>query len=171
MPGAIGRPLYYQQVADDLRSQVVSGALPVGSAIPSTAQLMKIYEVSNSAARAAVAELRRQGIVVGQPGKAVYVRATPEMATEEHANVEALGKEVRGLREEIQQLRDLTTRGDTAGSTHSERPGEIERLRCHVELIGSHLISFYERVGQPYPYDSLNEVTEQSAADVAKGGR
>lgn len=156
MPGAIGRPLY-QQVADDLRSQVATGALPVGSAIPSTAQLMKIYEVSNSAARAAVAELRRQGVVVGQPGKAVYVRATPEMATEENATVEALGKEVRELREQIQQLR--------------AQPSELERLRCHVELIGSHLISLYERVGQPYPYDSLNEVIEQSPADVAKGGR
>jgi DNA-binding GntR family transcriptional regulator len=139
MPGAIGRPLYLQ-VADDLRSQVISGALPVGSAIPSTAQLMKIYEVSSSAARAAVAELRRQGIVVGQPGKAVYVRATPEAAREERVNIETLGKEVR-------------------------------ELRRRVELIGSHLVALYERVGQPYPYDSLNEVIEQPAVDVAKRGR
>jgi GntR family transcriptional regulator len=139
MPGAIGRPLYLQ-VADDLRSQVISGALPVGSAIPSTTQLMKIYEVSSSAARAAVAELRKQGIVVGQPGKAVYVCATPETATEAHVNIETLGKEVR-------------------------------ELRRRVELIGSHLVALYERVGQPYPYDSLNEVIEQPAADVAKRGR
>lgn len=169
MPGATGRPLYLQ-VADDLRSQVITGALPVGSAIPSTSQLMKIYEVSNSAARAAVAELRKDGIVVGQPGKAVYVRATPDTAAKERANIDALAKEVRQLRDEVQQLRDLTDHSDTAGLAHSERSSELHRLRRHLELIGSHLIALYERVGQPYPYDSLNEVIEQPA-DAAKGSR
>lgn len=164
MPGDIGRPLYLE-VADDLRSQVISGALPVGSALPSTARLMEIYEVSNSVARAAVAELRRQGLVVGQPGKAVYVRATPEAVTEEHATIEALGEEVRELRDEVQQLRNATGRGD------SERAGELDRLRQHVELIGSHLIALYEHVGQPYPYDSLSKVVEQLPADRTKGGR
>ncbi len=75
MTESIGRPAY-QQVADDLRRRIAEAELPVGSAIPSTTKLAKAYGVSITVVRAAVAQLRADGLVVGQPGKGVFVRAT-----------------------------------------------------------------------------------------------
>ena len=72
-----GRPAY-EQVADDLRQKIVDGTYPVGEALPSTQRLMDSYSVSSTVARRAVSELRNEGLVVGQSGKAVFVKRVPD---------------------------------------------------------------------------------------------
>jgi DNA-binding FadR family transcriptional regulator len=69
-----GTPAYLQ-VAADLRKQIAGGALQVGAQLPSMAQLRELYAVSNTVIRDALNELRREGLVVGQQGKGVFVRA------------------------------------------------------------------------------------------------
>jgi DNA-binding FadR family transcriptional regulator len=71
-----GRPKYLE-LADALKRTIATGEYPVGSALPSTARLTDDFGVSTTVVRSAIRELRGQGLVVGQPGKAVYVRATP----------------------------------------------------------------------------------------------
>jgi len=85
----VGRPVY-QWVADDLRQKIAAGELAVGSAIPSTAQLTRAYQVSYTVVRAAVAELRGAGLVFGQPGKGVYVLATPDAVAERASSIDEL---------------------------------------------------------------------------------
>lgn len=68
-----GRPGYLQ-IADDLRTQIRSGVLASGTALPSTAQLCQRYEVSASVVKAAISVLRTEGLIVGQQGKGVFVR-------------------------------------------------------------------------------------------------
>lgn len=72
-----GRPKYVQ-IADDLRAKIADGTYPVGSELPSSTRLMKIYDVSITVVRAAVRELRSEGLVLGQPGKGVYVQRQGE---------------------------------------------------------------------------------------------
>lgn len=72
-----GRPKYVE-VATALRRAIAAGKYPVGSALPSTAGLIDQFDVSSTVVRAAVRELREEGIVVGQPGKAVFVRELPD---------------------------------------------------------------------------------------------
>ncbi|RZT89058.1 regulatory GntR family protein [Pseudonocardia sediminis] len=71
-----GRPKYLQ-VADELRRAIRAGSYPVGSELPSTSQLTRTYDVSTTVVRAAIRELRQEGVAQGQPGKAVYVTAEP----------------------------------------------------------------------------------------------
>jgi GntR family transcriptional regulator len=63
----------YLQIAADLRQQISTGALPPGSRLPSSAQLQQLYDVSNTVIRAALRELHRDGLTVGQQGKGVFV--------------------------------------------------------------------------------------------------
>lgn len=72
-----GQPKYLE-LAKLLRQEIASGRYPVGSELPSTARLTESFGVSTTVVRAAIRELRTEGLVVGQPGKAVYVRATPD---------------------------------------------------------------------------------------------
>ncbi|WP_368954781.1 winged helix-turn-helix domain-containing protein [Parafrankia soli] len=76
MTAITGQPAY-QQVADDLRTKILDGTYPVGGALPSTKRLMTAYEVSSTVVRAAISQLRTDGVVAGQPGKAVYVIKEP----------------------------------------------------------------------------------------------
>ncbi|MEV4418177.1 winged helix-turn-helix domain-containing protein [Catellatospora sp. NPDC049609] len=71
----------FQQVAEDIRKQITSGALPAGAQLPSMAQLKELYGVSSTVVRDALAELRREGLVIGQQGKGVFVRDGAEAAS------------------------------------------------------------------------------------------
>ena len=95
----------YLQIADDLRTKVIDGTYPVGAALPSTSQLMQIYEVSVTVARAAIKELQNEGVAEGQPGKAVYVQREPEPVEP--------STEYRELTRQIDDLRDTVRQGGT----------------------------------------------------------
>ena len=71
-----GQPKYLQ-LADELRRKIVDGTYAVGSELPSTAQLTATYDVSTTVVRGAMRELRGEGLIVGQPGKEVYVTGVP----------------------------------------------------------------------------------------------
>lgn len=127
MTGASGPD--YQRVADDLKSKIRSGELAIAAPIPSTPQLMKIYGVSSTSARRAVTELKNEGVLRGQPGKAVYVEAVPEETIT-----------IRTLRDEIDELRQ-----------------EQEAVANHVAELQAHLMDLYARVAEEYPGDTNAE--------------
>lgn len=144
MTDVIGQPIY-QRIADALRTQIRSGDLKVGDSLPSTRQLMEIHGASNNVVRAAVELLRQEGLLHGQPGKAVYVRATPQAVEEERTTLKTVGDEVAGLREQIQQLAE------------PQPAGAIEELRKEVGRLQADLRHLYDRLGQPYPRNHAQE--------------
>jgi DNA-binding GntR family transcriptional regulator len=137
----IGQPIY-QRIAAALRAQIGSGDLAVGDALPSTRKLMEIHGASNNVVRNAVDLLRQEGLVHGQPGKAVYVRATPQVVEEERATIKAVGDEVAELREQIRQLGEHQA---------SEVIARLEELAAEVGRLQSDLRVLYDRLGQPHP--------------------
>src|SRR6266545_5775375 len=70
-----GRPAY-QQLADDLRAQITGGRLPVGSTLPSVADLMQQHGVSITVVRTAISTLKAEGLVTTHQGKGTFVRST-----------------------------------------------------------------------------------------------
>ena len=145
MTEPVGLPAY-QQVADDIRRKIAEGEIPVGSAIPSTAKLTQTYGVSTTVIRAAVAQLRADGLLVGQPGKGVYVRSTPEAAAERAATIQDLSHQVEQLRAELRKA-EARRRDEVAA--------ELGALRESVALIRSRLVDLYAQLGKTYPDDGL----------------
>jgi DNA-binding GntR family transcriptional regulator len=107
MDEVTGQPKYLH-VADQLRRAISAGVHPVGSELPSTVRLTESYGVSTTVVRAAVRELRDEGLVRGQPGKAVYVTAEPGAAPD---GEDDLADQVRALSDLVHAaLRDLDAR-------------------------------------------------------------
>lgn len=124
----MGRPAY-QRVADDLRQKIAAGDLPVGSAIPSTAKLTKAYQVSYTVIRAAISELRTAGLVFGQPGKGVFVRATPDEVAERTASIDDLASQIAELR----RLCDAeSVRGEALEAEVACLRRQVEALQARV---------------------------------------
>jgi len=122
----------YQRVADGIRGKIISGEYPVGSTIPSTRQLEKQYGVSQSAVRQGVSELKTAGILVGQPGKAVYVKAVPAAASAEKHDIETLSKRVTELEQRAEEDRDLRDK--------------VEDLKASIiELYGKNGLTYQDR--------------------------
>lgn len=67
-------PLSYADIAADITARIKSGEYKPGEKLPSYTQLSELYSVSFSTAARAVALLRDRGLVVGAPGRGVYVK-------------------------------------------------------------------------------------------------
>ncbi len=107
MTAVTGRPAY-RRIADDLRAKILDGTYPLGEPLPSTAKLMTAYGVSITVARAAVNELRAEGVVAGQPGKGVYVVEQPAAPGPDldtlARTVEDMGKNIERLERRVSEL-------------------------------------------------------------------
>lgn len=118
------RPMY-RRLADDLRGQITRGDLPVGGELPSTSRLMETYGVSITVVRAAVRELRSEGVVVGQPGKGVYVQRVPESPADSDDYTE-IKQQIDTLRDALQDaVQELDQRlSRLEQSVDQDRPNE-----------------------------------------------
>lgn len=67
------RPRLAQNVIDEIRRRIDSGALPIGSQLPTEPQLESQFEVSRTVIREAIAELRAAGLVTPIQGKGIFV--------------------------------------------------------------------------------------------------
>ncbi|WP_030204834.1 GntR family transcriptional regulator [Streptomyces sp. NRRL S-87] len=64
----------HARIAADLREEIMSGELPPGAKLPSTAQLKARFDASNATIQKALLLLKEEGLVIGRAGAAVTVR-------------------------------------------------------------------------------------------------
>ena len=67
-----GKPIY-EQIADQVREQILSGALSAGDALPSMRVLAKELRISVITTKRAYEELEREGFLTTVPGKGCFV--------------------------------------------------------------------------------------------------
>jgi len=70
-----------RQVADALREEIQTGALPPGVPLPSEVALTQRFGVARATARAAVAVLRAEGLIITYAGRGSFVRGPAEVVT------------------------------------------------------------------------------------------
>jgi DNA-binding GntR family transcriptional regulator len=87
----------YRRLMDLILSRIASGEYPTGSQIPSTAQ-WEADGWSRDTTRTAISRLQGDGILQGQAGKGVFVKATPEQVARERLDLEGLHREYREIR-------------------------------------------------------------------------
>ncbi|WP_042376154.1 FadR/GntR family transcriptional regulator, partial [Streptacidiphilus melanogenes] len=87
------------QVIAQLRAQITSGEWPVGSRIPTEAELVERLGVARNTVREAVRALAHNGLLDIRQGSGTYVLATSELAGVMHRRfAEAEKSEVTELR-------------------------------------------------------------------------
>jgi len=67
-----GKPIY-EQIADQIKEQIMSGALAAGDALPSMRLLAKELHISVITTKRAYEELERDGFLESVPGKGCFV--------------------------------------------------------------------------------------------------
>ena len=67
-----GKPIY-EQITDQVKEQIMSGALPAGDALPSMRLLAKELRISVITTKRAYEELERDGFLENVPGKGCFV--------------------------------------------------------------------------------------------------
>ena len=87
-------PLYVQ-VEDVLAARISSGALPVGTQLPSEEDLIREFNVSRTTIRATIQNLVRQGMVQIRRGRGTFV-ASPRIV-QELTELTGFGEDMRVL--------------------------------------------------------------------------
>ena len=81
------RPIY-EQITDQIKSQILSGRLAQGEMLPSIRLLAKELRISNITTKRAYEDLERDGFIETIPGKGSYVAAkNTEFMREERLRV------------------------------------------------------------------------------------
>ena len=111
----------YEQIADQIKEQIMTGALAAGDALPSMRLLAKELRISVITTKRAYEELEREGFLTSVPGKGCFVapqnpallRETQLRRVEEHLS-RAVDEARRGglSLAELQELLDILYRGD-----------------------------------------------------------
>jgi DNA-binding GntR family transcriptional regulator len=68
-----GPEYVWRQIADDLRADIDSGALPIGARLPSEPELGRIYGVAKATVHKAILELRTEGRLTVTLGRGTFV--------------------------------------------------------------------------------------------------
>lgn len=79
MPRGTDQRPRHEQVAAELREQILSGDLAPGAQLPSTAQLMARFDAANATIQRALKSLKDEGFLNSRVGKGVYVRNQPPL--------------------------------------------------------------------------------------------
>ena len=78
-----GKPIY-EQITDQVKEQIMTGALAAGDALPSMRLLAKELRISVITTKRAYEELERDGFLENVPGKGCFVAPqNPELARED----------------------------------------------------------------------------------------
>jgi DNA-binding GntR family transcriptional regulator len=94
----------YQQVADDLRRKIQTGEYAPNMRLPSVRQLAKDYGLSAQTIQSALRELRHDGLVVSQQGRAYFVR-DPDRPVHQDPDLPELAKRLEAVENEVRELR------------------------------------------------------------------
>ena len=67
----------YQQISEDLLQKISSGALPVGSLLPTEPALMESYGASRNTVRTALQQLQARGLISRRRNRGTMIEALP----------------------------------------------------------------------------------------------
>ncbi len=111
-----GIPIY-QQIADQLKADILAGKLKEGDYLPSIRGLARDLKISVITTMKAYEQLEVEGLVTASQGKGFYVNAQDsEMLKEQH------------MRKVEEALQEAIHAADLAGMTHTELKQTLEAL-------------------------------------------
>ena len=94
-----GKPIY-EQIADQVKEQIMTGQMATGEKLPSVRELSKSITVNPNTVQKAYRELERQGYVYTTSGVGTFVADRSEI----HADLPALQKAQENLDDAFRQL-------------------------------------------------------------------
>jgi len=122
MPRSRGRGPLYQQIADDLRRQVIDGSLPSGTRLPTETEIASRYETTRATVRQGIGVLVNEGLVVADRPRGHFVRSWTAMA-------------YRPLDEELGKKSDPESQPGDQFTREQAREGRAARQLIEVAIV------------------------------------
>lgn len=127
-------------VAAELEKRILSGDIPVGTKLPSEANLAAAFEVSRPVVREALSKLRDRGLIQTVTGSGTYVRRPDaDLLTDvlmRHVSMTVTDSDfASNLYEARSAIEVMAARLSAERATD----GDIAKLRTHLSAMGTHI--------------------------------
>jgi GntR family transcriptional regulator len=166
----------YQQIADRLREQIDSGALPPGERLPSEPDLERQFGASRNTVRLALALLTNQGLVVTRQGLGTFVTEPARPFTALLSRVKGQAAAQSGVMPEVgnasakpEMSRLLVERAQASSSVAAKLeadPGDQVVIRRTNGTIGG---VPWLMIASYFPYDLAQGTALEQAGDLPHG--
>lgn len=126
----------YEQVAEQIRAQILSGELHTGDQLPSERQLAQQYSVSRTAIREAVKILREKGLVEVHLGRGTFVINNTSHAAKRSLNLAVQLKQPSGY-VDLVEARMILEPAIAALAAERATPEQITQLQATVDALSA----------------------------------
>jgi GntR family transcriptional regulator len=154
----------YQRISEDLLKKISSGALPVGSLLPTEMALMESYRTSRNTVRMALQQLQARGLISRRRNRGTMVEALPGGAatfTQSLSSLDGLVTLASAAQRQILGSEDVVLDAATA-----------KALQCQPGSRWHHMVLVRREPGKPRPlgwtdayvdphYRQVRELAEQ----------
>jgi GntR family transcriptional regulator len=161
----------HRQIQEEIRGLIENRTLEPGEKLPTELQLAEMFDVNRLTIRHAVAELRRQGLVIARQGVGTFVAALPPPLEIELDPDDWLVEQDRGMRAARESGRQMEEQLLICG--HTDATGEPAKHLGTGRLLWMetrHVIDGLPSIRSQYWMRSdlsLNEVRERCAEEMA----
>ncbi len=168
----------YQQIADQLRAQISSGALAPGQRLPSEPDLAAQYDASRNTVRLAIALLTNQGLVVSRQGLGTFVHepAKPFTALLSRIQTPPVEKHASAALPVVSPAADESDMARLVVETSAASPDVAEKLRIPVgEQVVIRRSQYvigdvpWQLINSYYPSDLARGTALQQAGEIESG--
>jgi GntR family transcriptional regulator len=108
----------YRQIADQIRAAIYAQELPPGAQLPSERELVQRFGTAPQTVRQALNVLKGEGLIIGRPGRGVFVREKPFVHRLEAARRFVTQARGQGRGAEVHLLGVVTTSASPAVAEH-----------------------------------------------------
>jgi GntR family transcriptional regulator len=126
----------YRQIADQLRGAISTQELPPGAQLPSERELVQRFGTAPQTVRQALNVLKGEGLIIGRPGRGVFVREKPFVHRLEAARWFVSQGREQGRGAEARLIGVVTTSASPAVAEHlALSPGAPVVIRRYLLLL------------------------------------
>jgi GntR family transcriptional repressor for pyruvate dehydrogenase complex len=124
----------YEEIAEQIKQQIVAGKLPPGHKLPSTRELTERYQVGRSTMREALSMLKAMGLIEIRQGEGCFVRAV-DAAELEVPNFEHLFTSLEAVLEllEARVALEVANAGLAASKRTDEDVAELNAVLADMD--------------------------------------
>jgi len=108
----------YRQIAEQIRAAIYAQELPPGARLPSERELVQRFGTAPQTVRQALNVLKGEGLIIGRPGRGVFVREKPFVHRLEAARRFVTQAREQGRGAEVHLLDVVTTSASPAVAEH-----------------------------------------------------
>lgn len=133
----IHRSKIYEEIAEQLKAQILAGALKPGDKLPSAKELTERFQVGRSTVREALSALQAMGIIETRQGEGSYVKALPLADSLQ----QALGglKLERETTLELLEARKALEAANASIAAQKRTDADLERLEGLLDQMERHI--------------------------------